>query len=162
MNKLLIIIPILLFSLLLGAPSYSGDFNKGMTAAQKGDYATALKLWRPLAEQGDINAQYNLGQIYRRGLGVTQDYKEAVRLYTLAAEQGDADAQYNLANRYYYGEGVIKDIVFAHMWKNIAASNGYKPAKEHLKNFEEEMTSSQIEEAQRLARECVKKNYKGC
>ena len=47
MNKLLIIIPILLFSLLLGAPSYSGDFNKGMTAAQKGDYATALKLWRP-------------------------------------------------------------------------------------------------------------------
>ena len=101
--KTLIIIPILLFSLLLGAPSYSGDFNKGMTAAQKGDYATALKVWRPLAEQGDINAQYNLGQIYRRGLGVTQDYKEAVRLYTLAAEQGHAEAQNNLGVMYSKG-----------------------------------------------------------
>ena len=160
--KTLIIIPILLISLLLGAPSYSGDFNKGMTAAQNGDYATALKVWRPLAEQGDINAQYNLGQIFRRGLGVTQDYKEAVRLYTLAAEQGIVEAQTNLANRYYYGEGVIKDIVYAHMWKNISASNGFEPAKEDLKIIEKEMTSSHISEAQRLARECVKKNYKGC
>ena len=196
--KTLIIIPVLLFSLLIGTPSYTADFNKGLTAAQNGDFVTALREWKPLAEEGNAVAQYNLGQMYRRGdgvpqdykeaarwytlaanqgdvdarynlalmyengEGVSQDYKEAVRLWRLAAKQGDAEAQHNLANRYYYGEGVIKDIVFAHMWKNIAASNGYKPAKEHLKNFEEEMTSSQIEEAQRLARECVKKNYKGC
>ena len=158
----LFFIPILLFSLLLGTTSYAGDLQKGVTAYLNKDYATALKEWKPLAKQGDAKAQFNLGLMYDIGRGVSQDYKEAVRWWRLAAEQGYANAQSNLANRYYYGEGVNKDIVYAHMWKNIASSNGYKPAKEHLKDFEDEMTSSQIEEAQRLARECVKKNYKGC
>ena len=160
--RTLIIIPILLFSLLLSISSYSADFNKGWNAYDNGDFATALKEWKPLAENGDADAQYNLGIMYRKGEGVPQDYKEAVRLYRLAAEQGLADAQNNLANRYYYGEGVNKDIVYAHMWKNISASNGYEPAKEELKIIEKKMTSSHISEAQRLARECVKKNYKGC
>ena len=85
--RTLIIIPVLLFSLLLGVPSYSADFNKGLTAAQSGDFATALKEWKPLAEEGHVEAQYNLGQMYRNGWGVPQDYKEAVRWYRLAAEQ---------------------------------------------------------------------------
>ena len=84
--KKLFIIPVLLFSLLLGTPSYSADFNKGWTAAQNGDYATALKEWKPLAEKGDAVAQYNLGQMYRNGDGVPQDYTEAVRWWRLAAE----------------------------------------------------------------------------
>ncbi|MFL2793032.1 MAG: tetratricopeptide repeat protein [Paracoccaceae bacterium] len=107
-------------------------------------------------------SQYNLGVIYQNGEGVPQDYKKAVRWWRLTAEHGDAESQHNLANRYYYGEGVAKDIVYAHMWKNLAFSNGFKPAKEHLKMFGQEMTSSQIETAQKLATECVKKNYKGC
>ena len=48
---------------------------------QKGDLATALREWRPLAEQGDAKAQYNLGVMYDNGKGVTQDYKEAVKWY---------------------------------------------------------------------------------
>ena len=60
------------------------------------------------------------------------------------------------------GDGVIEDFVYAHMWLNIAASNGADNAKEGLKIIVKVMTSSKIEEAQRLARECVKKNYKGC
>ena len=160
--KTLIIIPVLFFSLILGVPSYSADFNKGWDAYNNGDFVTALREWRPLAEEGNANAQYNLGVMYDNGDGVPQDYKEAVRWYTLAAEQGYAQAQHNLANRYFYGEGVIKDIVYAHMWKNIASSHGIESAKEELKIIEEKMTKSRIEEAQRLARECVKKNYKGC
>ena len=54
--RTLIIIPVLLFSLLLGVPSYSADFNKGVIAAQSGDWATALKEWKPLAEEGNANA----------------------------------------------------------------------------------------------------------
>ena len=160
--RTLIIIQVLLFSLSLSISSYAADFNKGLTAAQSGDFATALKEWKPLAEGGNAVAQFNLGLMYENGWGVSQDYKEAVRLYRLAAEQGIAEAQTNLANRYYYGEGVNKDIVYAHMWKIISASNGFEPAKEDLKIIEKEMTSSHISEAQRLARECVKKNYKGC
>ena len=83
--KTLIIIPVLLFSLFLGLPSYSSDFDKGLTAYNNGDYATALKEWKPLAEQGDVDAQYHLGVMYDNGDGVSQDYKEAVRWYTLAA-----------------------------------------------------------------------------
>ena len=63
--KTLIIIPILLFSLFLGLPSYSSDFDKGLTAYKNGDYATALKEWKPLAEQGDADAQTNLGLMYQ-------------------------------------------------------------------------------------------------
>ena len=196
--RTLIIIPVLLFSLLLGVPSYSADFNKGLTAAQSGDFATALKEWKPLAEEGNAVAQnnlglmyhngwgvpqddkeavywyrlaveqgyaiaqYNLGLMYEKGKGVPQDDKEAARLYQLAAEQGDVDAQYNLGLMYFFGEGVPQDNVYAHMWWNIAASTGDDDAKANKKIVEKKMTSSQIEEAQRLARECVKKNYKGC
>ena len=89
MNRLLIL-PVLLLTLLLGTPAFSADFQKGVTAAQSGDYATALRELTPLAKQGDADAQYNLGLMYRNGQGVPQDYKTAVKWYRLAAEQGDA------------------------------------------------------------------------
>jgi TPR repeat protein len=101
--RTLIIIQVLLFSLSLSISSYAADFNKGLTAAQSGDFATALKEWKPLAEEGNAAAQNNLGLMYHNGWGVPQDYKEAARLYRLAAEQGDADAQSNLGVMYERG-----------------------------------------------------------
>ena len=185
--------------------SYAQDFQKGFAAYEKEDYATALKEWRPLADQGDAeaqfylgriynkgqgvtqdykeaarlyglaaaqgyaSAQYNLGLMYFNGQGVTQDYKEAARLYGLAAAQGDADAQVNLGGMYFNGEGVIQDKVSAHMWFNIAASmcctytsRGVADAVKNRDIIAKTMTASQLEKAQDLARECVKKNYKGC
>ena len=62
------------------------DFDKGFAAYQSGDWATALREWTPLAEQGRADAQYNLGLIYDKGWGVPQDYKAAVKWYRLAAE----------------------------------------------------------------------------
>ena len=178
---------------------WSGDFQKGLTAAQKGDYVTALKEWKPLAEQGDALAQlnlgvmyhngqgvpqdyktavkwyilsaeqgnakaeFNLGQMYRNGYGVPQDYKTAVKWYTLSAEQGFVEAQANLGVMYALGRGVIEDKVYAHMWGNISNSNGYEGGKKLMDYLlEQGMTPSQIEKAQDLARECVKKEYKGC
>uniref|UniRef100_UPI003567E3EB tetratricopeptide repeat protein n=1 Tax=Sneathiella sp. TaxID=1964365 RepID=UPI003567E3EB len=81
----------------------------GAEAAKKGDFATALREWKPLAEQGDADAQYNLGVMYYNGTGVPQDYKQAVKWYTAAAEQGFANAQHNLALMYNYGTGVPQD-----------------------------------------------------
>ena len=63
---------------------------------------------------------------------------------------------------YYNGQGVKIDKVYAHMWASIASSNGFDNSKGLLETLNKEMTPSQIEEAQRLARECVKKKYKGC
>ncbi len=76
------------FVTMIAAPIFAQDFNKGLEAYRSGDFATALKEWKPLAEQGDADAQHSLGVMYESGWGVPQDDKEAVRLYTLAAEQG--------------------------------------------------------------------------
>jgi len=140
----------------------SQDFQVGMDAARKGDYATALREWTPLAEQGDAGAQYNLGLMYGNGDGVPQDDKNAMKWYTLAAEQGHASAQTSLGVVYANGYGVQQDYVYAHMWFNIAASSGEQNAPENRDLVAERMTPSQIERAQDLARECVAKNYKGC
>ena len=100
--------------------------------------------------------------MYATGDGVPEDDREAARLWILAAEQGFASAQYTLGVMYGNGTGVVQDFMYAHMWFNIAASNGDENSKEHIEEIEGLMTSSQIEEAQRLAKECVKKDYKGC
>ena len=158
--KGLFIFPVILV-LLFGTPAFA-DFQKGMDAANRGDYATALKEWKPLAEQGNAKAQFNLGALYYAGQGVTKNYNAAAKWYKLAAEQGDADAQYNLGLMYSKGRGLIKDYTLAHMWSNIAASQGNKSAMNHRDIVENKMPPSQIEKAQDLALECVAKNYRDC
>ena len=61
------------------------DFSDGIAAYDRGDYAGALKEWRPLAEQGNAGAQYNLGVMYDNGQGVPQDYVKAHMWYNLSA-----------------------------------------------------------------------------
>ena len=97
------------------------DIEIGLAAYQTGDFATALKEWQPLAEQGIAEAQYNLGVMYESGNGVVQDYAEAVKWYRLAAEQGYAVAQYNLGLMYDNGDGVVQDYAEAVKWYRLAA-----------------------------------------
>jgi uncharacterized protein len=100
------------------------DFQAGMDANNREDYATALREWRPLAEKGDALAQYNLGVLYRKGRGVTQDDVQARKWYDKAAVQGHAKAQYNLGTLYFNGEGVPKDYQQALRWFRLAADQG--------------------------------------
>ena len=66
------------------APLNAGaDYEKGFAAYAAGDYATALQEFKKDAEQGDADAQFNLGVMYHNGRGVMQDYKEAVEWYRL-------------------------------------------------------------------------------
>ena len=150
------------------------------------------------AEQGDAKAQYNLGNMYRRGEGVPQDYILAYKWYKLAAEEGYAEAQYNLGTMYdlgsegvvpkddqlaikWYklaaeqgharaqaalggmyalGQGVPKDYVLAYKWVNLAAAQGHKNASNNRDVLAKRMNTSQIQEAQRLAREFKPKKEK--
>ena len=82
------------------------DFQAGLDAYKRGDYDTAMTEWRPLAEQGDAEAQWFLGSMYYQGKGVPQDDQEAVRWYWQAADQGDAYAQNTLGYMYEHGRGV--------------------------------------------------------
>ncbi|HSL06224.1 MAG TPA: tetratricopeptide repeat protein [Nitrospiraceae bacterium] len=100
------------------------DFQAGMEANNRGDYATALREWRPLAEQGDALAQYNLGVLYRKGRGVPQDDVQARQWYEKAAVQGLAKAQFNLGTLYFNGEGVPKNYQQALRWFRLAADQG--------------------------------------
>ncbi len=137
---------------LVAAPACT-DYEAGKEAYDRGDYATALTKFRPLAQQGDARAQYNLGFMYSKGRGVPQDDKEAVRWYRLAAEQGRAEAQYNLGGMYATGRGVPQDYVQAHMWVTLAAVRGLETARTLRDRLAEKMTPAQLANAQRLARE---------
>ena len=66
----------------------AGALEDCEAAYSRQDYAEALPLCRPLAEQGDAKVQSNLGFMYQNGQGVAQDYAEAVKWYRKAADQG--------------------------------------------------------------------------
>ena len=83
----------------------AAGFLLAVSPASAQDYEAT----RHAAEQGDADAQYNLGVMYATGEGVPQDEAEAVRWYRLAAEQGIATAQTNLGPMYDIGEGVPQD-----------------------------------------------------
>lgn len=144
------------------APVMAQDFDKGMEAAQAGDYVTALEEWRPLAEQGDAAAQVHLGILYKRGRGVLQDYAEAADWYRKAAEQGNSGAQTFLGFMYENGRGVPQDAVLAHIWYNIGGANGNDFGLESRGKIEQRMTREQVADAQSRARLCIASNYQDC
>ena len=100
--------------------------------------------------------------MYDRRKGFAQDYAEAAKWYRRAAMQGHAPAQYNLGSIYGKGEGVPMDIFRAHLWFNLAAANGDTAAVKARDSAASKMTQQQIVQAQKLARECLERGYKGC
>lgn len=115
----------------LALPAWA-DFQAGMTAHDREDYATALREWQPLAEQGDALAQYHVGMLYHKGRGVPQDDVQARKWYTKAAAQGQAKAQFSLGTLYFNGEGGSKDYQQALRWFRLAANQGEALAQTKL------------------------------
>jgi len=111
------VVSAIMLALSLAVPAAAGPVEDGEAAYRNRDYNTALRLWRPLADQGNISAQFDLGVIYANGHGVPQDF------------------------------------VTAHMWFNLAAAGGDQTAAEYRDAVERSMSSAQIAEAQKLARE---------
>ncbi len=79
-------------ALLLAAAPAAADVKAGVDLYKRGDYAGALKEWRPLADRGDPDAQFNLAQAYRLGRGVPANLTTAIDLYTKAARQDHVEA----------------------------------------------------------------------
>lgn len=143
----------LLILLISVGAATAGAMEDAADAYARGDYATALRLTRPLADQGDRYAQFYLGLMYEYGWGVPQDYEQAVTWYREAGNQGLAEAQNNLGGMYFGGKGVPLDNVHAYMWYNLSAAQGFKYAISNRSSIMRLMTPSQITEAQKLARE---------
>jgi hypothetical protein len=114
-----------------GAPARA-DFDAGLGAYASGDYGTALKEWRPLAEQGDVEAQIGLAEMYDMGRGVAQDAEAAAGWSKRAAEQGNARAQAKLGTMFATGHGVPVDLSTAVLWWSKAAEQGSPAAQMRL------------------------------
>lgn len=123
-------------------------FNEGVTAYEKGDYQTALKAWKAIAEQkstvtGDfewhssaskdtVEAQYALALLYWQGKGIAQNYQEAEKWLVLAATSGHSEAQLKLAYLYLEGLSGKANIAEASKWFEQSAQQGNVNAQYNL------------------------------
>ncbi len=125
---------ILAFSMVsaLAPPATADQLKKAWQAYKAGDYATAWRIYQPLAEGGDAKAQALVGAMYRYGQGVAQNYSEAAKWYGLAAEQGIAGAQFLLGYLHHLGQGVTRDYSEAAHWYRKSAQQGLAIAQASL------------------------------
>jgi TPR repeat protein len=107
----------------------AGPLEDGRAAYQRGDYAMAMRLLRPLAEQGDAGAQTDLGWMYANGRGAPQDYAQALAWRRKAADQGNATAEFSLGLMYREGQGAPQDFAQAALWTRKAADQGHAGAQ---------------------------------
>ena len=113
-------------------PAAGSRDNEAAAACQREDYAKALQIWRPLADEGFPIAQVNLGHMYENGKGVQQDYAEAAQWFRKAADRGDAQGQLNLGRIYRLGQGVPQNRIDAAKWYRNAANQGLAEAQNNL------------------------------
>lgn len=114
---------LLLTALATGFTATAQTFEEGMRAYRSGDYDTAYRVFRGLAEEDDRRAQGSLGDMYRKGYSVAQDHAEAMKWYRRAADQGSAHAQDGLGLMYRDGLGVPPHAECAYIWFDLAARN---------------------------------------
>jgi TPR repeat protein len=107
--------------MLLAGLALAGPLEDGQAAYTRGDFATALSLWQPLADQGNAEAQLGVGRLYDNGEGVTQDYAAAMKWYRAAADQGSPEAQFAVGQMYEMARGTVEDLVEAASWYKLAA-----------------------------------------
>jgi TPR repeat protein len=160
----IIVIALLAFALAASPaaaqPSLEIDMRAAAAAYERKDMATAVRLWKIWADQGNAEARTLLGAMYWSGEGVPRDHKEAARLYLLAANQGYARAQNDIGFMLGFGEGIPpRDDVEAYKWLSLAierytAKNADRltQAKRDLAALAKRMTPAQIAEAQQRSR----------
>jgi len=118
----------IVLALNLTTPAPADSLENAVEAYRRADYATALRLYRPLAEQGLAIAQFNVGLMHDVGQGVPQNSREASKWYRLAADQGRPDAQYQLGHLHYKQD----DYTEAAKWFRLAAEQGRADAQSSL------------------------------
>lgn len=136
--------------LCLAPAAMAGTYEDGMAAYETGDFAAALQHMRPLAEAGDVRAQFQLGAMHGQGEGVPQSDDEWVAWLQLAADGGYALAQTELGLVLVDGVHLPKNWPLAHMYFNLAVESGYPEAIAVNAWLRSQLTPEQAAEAARL------------
>lgn len=110
-------------------PARAGPLNDAEAALAHGDGATAQRIYRSLADRGDVVAMTRLGLMYRAGQGVPRDYREALRWLDRAAALGSAEAQYQMGDMHLRGLGTDQDLLQAARYYSRAAEQGHAKAQ---------------------------------
>ena len=128
----------------------------------KKDLNAALHWYGRSAEQGNVDALWNLGLMYAEGTGVKKNYNIALKWFGLAAKQGDFESMYNMGWIYQNPETPSFNNIQAYKWYHIAASLGFKRAITSRNLLAKEMSTAEIEKAQRLALQCARNKFQSC
>ncbi|MEI7513853.1 MAG: tetratricopeptide repeat protein [Betaproteobacteria bacterium] len=142
--------------------AHAGLWEEGYEAYQRKDYASAVAQWRVVAQSGNREAQSLVGLMYFQGQGVAQNYPQAIEWLLKAAAQGEPKAQFKLGSMYANGQGFTRDYQRAAMWFVIAADSGHPNASKELTKASAELSDNEIAIAKRLAKTCVKREFKDC
>jgi uncharacterized protein len=136
-------------------PTWPSSLSDGANALRRGDYVTAFRKLRPLAERGQAEAQALLALMYQQGSGVPQDAILAAHWYLSAAEQGHVGAQYQLGLLYDKGHGVPPSTVIAYKWLNLAAARAEPRERDYYVRIRDAVASKldtdQLAQAQFLS-----------
>ena len=156
-----IFVALLVFAVPAGAQSLEERMKSAAGAYERKDFATAIAVWRPLAEAGNAEAQTLLGAMYWSGEGVARDHKEAAKWYLRAADKGYARAQNDIGFMYGFGEGIPpRNDVQAYKWLSLAVRNYTDKNRERreqaardLATLRGRMSAAQIADAERQIRD---------
>ena len=142
--------------------AHAGVFEDGVAAKDRGDFARALQLLTPLAQQGDAASQFQLSLLYRNGQGVPGNAAESLRWLRQSAHGGHAAAQSNLGAAYIQGRGVPQNHRLAYVWLSAGANGGSREAASNLAVVQRRMAPAEISQAKDLAEACVQRHFAGC
>lgn len=126
--------PYILFCLILtfSTPLYATSYEEGKQAYLSKDYELALKILKPLAEEGNSQAQITMGLMYDYGHGVKKDPAESIKWYRMAAEQGVPLVQHDIGVKYFQGQGVKQNYLEAAKWWEMSANAGIADSQFNL------------------------------
>jgi len=156
MRRIVLSLPILAAALGFAPLGALADYDEGLRAYRIRDYTVALREFKVAGERGHAEAQYYLGNMYVRGMGVNQNDKEAMRWFSAAADQGNAASQFNVGLMLMEGRGQRKDLERAYYWF-ILAANGNAPdiaslAAKNRDVVKSRLTPQQVEDAEALVK----------
>lgn len=132
-------------------------YDDALSSLHRGAYESAQEQFMDLSERGHAGAQFELGLMFHRGIGLPQNYRHALKWYRLAAAGGDARARNNLGVMNRDGQGVEQSKVMAYMWFSLAAPADDGTGRDNLERLSYTMSSDEILRSQQLAEDYIAK-----